>query len=72
MYSDVTQRNFGKARMEAYLDEAQTRRLVAAYEARETERSLPKIDEFFSSISWQGSPPGCAAWGGTDLKSFRG
>ena len=43
MYSDVTQRNFGKARMQAYQDEAQTRRLLAAYEARETEKPLPKI-----------------------------
>lgn len=43
MYNDVSQRNFGKARMESYLSEAQTRRLVAEYEARETKKSLPKI-----------------------------
>jgi len=43
MYNDVTQRNFGKARMESYLSEAQTRRMVAEYEARETKKSLPKI-----------------------------
>ena len=43
MYGDIMQRDFGKARMEAYLDEAEIRRLKAAYEAKETRKSLPKI-----------------------------
>lgn len=43
MYNDVTQKNFGKARMEALQKEAQTRRLAASYEARETIEPQPKI-----------------------------
>jgi hypothetical protein len=43
MYNDVAQNNSGKARMEALQDKAQTRRRVAAYDARESEKSLPKI-----------------------------
>ncbi len=43
MYNDVTQRNYGKARMEALQKEAQSRRSVAAYEAGEAEKSPPII-----------------------------
>jgi len=50
VYNDVAQNNFGKARMEALQDEAQTRRLVAAYEARESEKSLPKIKSSKSGL----------------------
>jgi hypothetical protein len=43
MYGDILQRDFGKARMEAYLDEAEIRRLKAACKAKETTQSLPRI-----------------------------
>jgi len=56
MYDDVTQRNYGKARMEALQKEAQTRRLVAAYEDKEAEKSQPRIklqkSGFQRLLSW--------------------
>ncbi len=56
MYNDVTQRNYGKARMEILQKEAQIRRAEAAYEAREAEKSPPIIklqkSGFQRLLSW--------------------
>jgi hypothetical protein len=50
MYGDIMQRDFGKARMEAYLDEAEIRRQKAAYKAKGIQKSPPRIIVAKSSL----------------------